>query len=150
MNILDEIRNRATQPTVAPRQDVLAQQQGSTPDVDVTSTADSSISELTLLEEQLANFPEIAPRVPVRLEVAIKQELDELCNQEKITIETLLEAFYVTCKDKDTVMKQVLKEAKKRLKNRKEAGNIRSSITRLANLAKKLAIRPKCRHRHNI
>jgi hypothetical protein len=138
MNILDEIRNRATQPTVAPRQDVLAQQQGSTPDVDVTSTADSSISELTLLEEQLANFPEIAPRVPVRLEVAIKQELDELCNQEKITIETLLEAFYVTCKDKDTVMKQVLKEAKKRLKNRKEAGNIRSSITRLANLAKKL------------
>lgn len=139
MNILDEIRNRAVAPTVAPRQDVLAQQQGSsTPDVDVTSTADSSVSELTLLEEQLANFPEIAPRVPVRLEVAIKQELDELCNQEKITVETLLEAFYVTCKEKDTVMKQVLKEAKKRLKNRKEAGNIRSSITRLANLAKKL------------
>lgn len=140
MNILDEIRNRAVAPTVAPREDVLAQQQqgSSTPDVDVTSTADSSVSELTLLEEQLRNLPEIAPRVPVRLEVAIKQELDELCNQEKITVETLLEAFYVTCKDKDTVMKQVLKEAKKRLKNRKEAGNIRSSITRLANLAKKL------------
>ncbi|PHJ56859.1 hypothetical protein VF14_24015 [Nostoc linckia z18] len=138
MNILDEIRNRAVAPTVAPRQDVLApQQQGSTPP-DVTSTADSSVSELTLLEEQLANFPEIAPRVPVRLSVSIKQELDELCNIEKITIETLLEAFYVTCQDKDTVMKQVLKEAKKRLKNRKEAGNIRSSITRLANLAKKL------------
>ena len=119
---------------------MLAPQQLSspTPDVDVTSTADSSISELTLLEEQLANFPEIAPRVPVRLEVAIKQELDELCNIEKITVETLLEAFYVTCQDKDTVMKQVLKEAKKRLKSRKEAGNIRSSITRLANLAKKL------------
>jgi hypothetical protein len=140
MNILDEIRNRANQPTVAPREDVLApQQQDSTPpDVDEISTADSSVSELTLLEEQLANFPEIAPRVPVRLEVAIKQELDELCNQEKITVETLLEAFYVTCQDKDTVMKQVLKEAKKRLKTRKEAGNIRSSITRLANLAKKL------------
>ncbi|MBD2534262.1 hypothetical protein H6G97_33970 [Nostoc flagelliforme FACHB-838] len=140
MNILDEIRNRAVAPTVAPREDVLAQQQqgSSTRKVDVTSTADSSVSELTLLEEQLANLPEIAPRLPVRLDLSIKQELDELCNQEKITVETLLEAFYVTCKEKDSVMKQVLKEAKKRLKSRKEAGNIRSSITRLANLAKKL------------
>jgi hypothetical protein len=138
MNILDEIRNRAVAPTVAPREDVLSpQQQGSTPP-DVSSTADSSVSELTRLEEQLAHFPEIAPRVPVRLEVKIKQELDELCNQEKITVETLLEAFYLTCKEKDSVMKQVIKEAKKRLKSRKEAGNIRSSITRLANLAKKL------------
>jgi len=140
MNILDEIRNRAVAATVAPREDVLAPQQQDSPtsDVDVTSTADSSVSELAKLEEQLANFPEIAPRVPVRLEVAIKQELDDLCNSEKITIETLLEAFYVTCKEKDSVMKQVIKEAKKRLKSRKEAGNIRSSMTRLANLAKKL------------
>ncbi|MBD2168469.1 hypothetical protein H6G04_29240 [Calothrix membranacea FACHB-236] len=140
MNILDEIRNRANQPTVAPREDVLApqEQESLIPDVDVSSTADSSTSELTLLEEQLANFPEIAPRVPVRLEAAIKQELDDLCNEEKITVETLLEAFYVTCKEKDSVMKQVIKEAKKRLKSRKQAGNIRSSITRLANLAKKL------------
>lgn len=138
MNILDEIRNRAVAPTVAPREDVLAPQQQGSPTPDMPSTADSSVSELTLLEEQLRNLPEIAPRVPVRIDVAIKQELDELCNQEKITVETLLEAFYVTCQDKDTVMKQVLKEAKKRLKSRKEAGNIRSSITRLANLAKKL------------
>lgn len=140
MNILDEIRNRAVASTVAPREDVLAPQQLPSPksDVDMPSTADSSVSELTLLEEQLANFPEIAPRVPVRLEAAIKEELDDLCNQEKITVETLLEAFYVTCLDKDSVMKQVIKEAKKRLKSRKEAGNIRSSITRLANLAKKL------------
>ncbi|BAY95883.1 MULTISPECIES: hypothetical protein [unclassified Tolypothrix] len=140
MNILDEIRNRAVAPTVAPREDVLApqEQESLTPDVDETSTADSSVSELARLEEQLANFPEIAPRLPVRLEVEIKQELDELCSQEKITVETLLEAFYVTCKEKDSVMNQVLKEAKKRLKARKEAGNIRSSMTRLANLAKKL------------
>lgn len=137
MNILDEIRNRAVAPTVAPREDVLAPQQQGSPTPDMPSTADSSVSELTFLEEQLRNLPEIAPRVPVRIDVAIKQELDELCNQEKITVETLLEAFYVTCQDKDTVMKQVLKEAKKRLKSRKEAGNIRSSITRLANLAKK-------------
>jgi hypothetical protein len=50
------------------------------------------------------------------------------------TIETLLEAFYITCKDKDSMMRQVVKEAKKRLKSRKDAGNIRSSLTKLNNL----------------
>jgi hypothetical protein len=33
-------------------------------------------------------------------------------------------------------MRQVVKDAKKRLKSRKEAGNIRSSLTKLNNLTK--------------
>jgi len=140
MSLLDEIRSRANQPTVPPRQDVL--QQPTTTDTLTEPTASESVqqptvvSELKRLEELLANFPEIAPRVPVRLETPIKNELDSLCNQEKVTIETLLEAFYVTCKDKESVMRQVLKEAKKRLKSRKEVGNIRSSLTKLNNLTK--------------
>ncbi|WP_042490682.1 hypothetical protein [Anabaena sp. PCC 7108] len=139
INMLEEIRRRATQPTVPTRQDVLLQTQPITPvtQIEENSTVNNEGSELKQLEEKLASYPEISPRIPVRLEVPIKEELDKLCAQEKITIETLLEAFYITCKDKDTVMKQVLKEAKKRLKNRKEAGNIRSSITRLTNLTKK-------------
>jgi hypothetical protein len=139
INMLEEIRRRATQPTVPSRQDVLLQTQPTTPDTQIeeNATVNNQGSELKQLEEKLASFPEISPRIPVRLEVPIKEELDKLCAQEKITIETLLEAFYITCKDKDTVMKQVLKEAKKRLRNRKEAGNIRSSITRLTNLTKK-------------
>lgn len=139
INMLEEIRRRATQPTVPARQDVLLQTQPITPNTQIeeNSTVNNQGSELKQLEEKLANFPEISPRIPVRLEVPIKEELDKLCAQEKITIETLLEAFYITYKDKDTVMKQVLKEAKKRLRNRKEAGNIRSSITRLTNLTKK-------------
>jgi hypothetical protein len=143
MSLLDEIRSRANQPTVPPRQDVL-QQQPTTTDtltpLDVATTDEvqqpTEVSELKRLEELLASFPEIAARVPVRLEVPIKDELDELCNREKVTIETLLEAFYVTCKDKESVMRQVLKEAKKRLKSRKEVGNIRSSLTKLNNLTK--------------
>lgn len=140
MSLLDEIRNRAHQPTVPPRQDVL--QQPPTPDTLTEPTASDAVqqptvvSELKRLEELLASFPEIAPRVPVRLEVPIKDELDSLCNQEKVTIETLLEAFYVTCKDKESVMRLVIKEAKKRLKSRKEVGNIRSSLTKLNNLTK--------------
>ncbi len=137
--MLEEIRRRATQPTVPTRQDVLVQTQPITPDTQIAenSTVNHQGSELKQLAEKLASFPEISPRIPVRLEVPIKEEIDQLCAQEKITIETLLEAFYIICQDKDTVIKQVLKEAKKRLRNRKEAGNIRSSMTRLANLTKK-------------
>jgi hypothetical protein len=139
INMLEEIRRRATQPTVPTRQDVLVQTQPITPDTQIAekSTVNYEGSELKQLAEKLASFPEISPRIPVRLEVPIKEEIDQLCAQEKITIETLLEAFYITCQDKDTVIKQVLKEAKKRLRNRKEAGNIRSSMTRLTNLTKK-------------
>jgi len=143
MSLLDEIRGRATQPTVPPREDILQQQ---TPVTDTSMDADvatisetqqpGEVSELKRLEELLASYPEIASRIPVRLEAPIKQEIDELCNREKVTIETLLEAFYATCKDKESVMRQVIKEAKKRLKSRKEAGNIRSSLTKLNNLTK--------------
>lgn len=157
MSILDEIRNRATQPTVPPRQDSLVSQTQNTPsnaqtEVASTDSHDQStsaqmeittltpenqpVSELKRIEKELATFPEIAPRVPIRLEVEIKQDIDTLCNQEKVTIETLLEAFYITCKDRDSLMRQVLKEAKKRLQSRKAAGNIRSSITRLKNITK--------------
>ena len=137
MSLLDEIRDRATQPTVEPRIDVLQSQAQNTYYTINTDVAQQPISEFKRLEELLANFPEIAARIPVRLETPIKDELDELCNREKVTIETLLEAFYVTCKDKESVMKQITKEAKKRLKSRKEAGNIRSSLTKLNNLTRK-------------
>jgi hypothetical protein len=145
MSLLDEIRSRANQPTVPPRQDVLQQQPTTTDTLTPTDVATTEgvqqpteVSELKRLEDLLASYPEIAPRVPVRLETPIKDELDELCNREKVTIETLLEAFYVTCKDKESVMKQVVKDAKKRLKSRKEAGNIRSSLTKLNNLTKNI------------
>ncbi|MGI2909021.1 hypothetical protein [Tolypothrix sp. VBCCA 56010] len=105
MSLLDEIRDRATQPTVEPRIHVLQQEK-----IDDTLNAiaqqPNEVSELKRLEELLANFPEIAARIPVRLEIPIKDELDELCNREKVTIETLLEAFYITCKDKESVSHQ--------------------------------------------
>ena len=140
MSLLDEIRGRRNHTTVPSRPDVL-QQQPTTTDTptDVATTRvqqPTVVSELKRLEELLASFPEIASRVPVRLEIPIKEELDSLCNREKVTIETLLEAFYVTCKDKESVMRQVILSAKKRLKSRKEVGNIRSSLTKLNNLTK--------------
>ena len=140
MSLLDEIRGRRSHTTVPPREDVLQQPTTTDTPMDVAPAQfvqqPTEVSELKRLEELLASFPEIASRVPVRLEVPIKDELDELCNREKVTIETLLEAFYVTCKDKESVMRQVILSAKKRLKSRKEVGNIRSSLTKLNNLTK--------------
>ena len=143
MSLLDEIRNRTNQPAVPPRQDVFQQDinsdsiEAEVEEVQATDTREESgISQVKQLEELLASFPEIAQRFPIRLESQIKNELNLLCSRETITIETLLEAFYVVCKDKDALMGKVLKEAKKRLKSRKEAGNIRSSITKLNNLTK--------------
>ena len=140
MSLLDEIRGRRSHTTVPPREDVLQQPTTTDTPMDVAPAQEvqqpTEVSELKRLEELLASFPEIASRVPVRLETPIKDELDSLCNREKVTIETLLEAFYVTCKDKESVMRQVILSAKKRLKSRKEVGNIRSSLTKLNNLTK--------------
>jgi hypothetical protein len=144
MSLLDEIRDRNNQPKVAPRQDVLLQTDtnGNTSDGKENENTKAAqqptpVSDLQRLEELLAKFPEIAARIPVRLEVPIKDELDDLCNREKITLETLFEALYVTCKDEEGLVKQAIREAKKRLKGRKEPGNIRSSLTKLTNLTKK-------------
>jgi hypothetical protein len=62
----------------------------------------SSISDVEQLRLKLSQFPEIASRVPVRLEVSVKDDIEALCRQEKITIETLLEALYLTCASKNT------------------------------------------------
>ena len=96
----------------------------------------TSTSELEQLRLKLSQFPEIANRVPVRLEAGIKNEIETFCRQEKITVETLLEALYLTCISKDALMRQVTKEARRKLASRKSAGNIRSSITRLENITR--------------
>lgn len=164
MSILDEIRNRTAPKAVPERQDIFQEQALSPDvqqeeiiiqsDARERSAKDdriegilednrakssnkskpSSTSDLEQLRLKLLQFPEIANRVPVRLEAEVKNEIEALCRQEKITIETLLEALYLNCAGKDTLMRQVTKEARRRLASRKRAGNIRSSITRLENI----------------
>lgn len=148
MSILDEIRNRTASKTVAERRDVFQEQSTSLTEQAVANDSLSDVvevdterveeasptSDLEKLHSKLAQFPKVASRVPVRLEFAVKEDIEAFCRQEKITMETLLEALYLTCNCKDTVMRQVAKEARKRLASRKAAGNIRSSITRLENI----------------
>ena len=154
MSILDEIRNRTAPKAVPERQNIFQEQPMSPVSLkdeviqsDFTEgilgdnraksdfePAPKPTSDLEQLRLKLSQFPEIASRVSVRLEVEVKSEIEAFCRQEKITIETLLEALYLTCVSKDTVMRQATKEARRRLNSRKSAGNIRSSITRLENI----------------
>ena len=154
MSILDEIRNRTAPKAVPERQDIFQEQplspveqqeemiqsdhtKGILGDNRVKSGFESApkpTSDLEQLRLKLSQFPEIANRVPVRLETEVKNDIEAFCRQEKITVETLLEALYLTCVSKDTLMRQITKEARRRLNSRKSAGNIRSSITRLENI----------------
>lgn len=143
MSILDEIRNRTAPKAVPERQDVFQEQKLPPASQEDTVHSDlkgrsaggnqaqsdfkyppelSPISDLEQLRLKLSRFSKIASRVPVRLEASVKNDIEAFCRQEKRSIETLLEALYVTRASKDTLMRQVTKKARKRLASRKSAG----------------------------
>ncbi|UBF30195.1 hypothetical protein K9N68_39350 (plasmid) [Kovacikia minuta CCNUW1] len=91
--------------------------------------------ELASLETELETFPIVSDKkIGVRLEKDIQKEILAFCDEQDITPETLLEAFYTVCKSKDSLIRQVAKEAQSRIQRRIKAGNIRSMITKLKNL----------------
>lgn len=148
MGLLDKIRQEASSPTVKvpPRSDLLAPQQEAAERVmDLADTSGEETlvpsseqvqpSEILSLEAELATYPTVsAKKVGVRLEEEILEELQDLCRKNDITVETLLESFYVNCKSNDTLMRRVIKEAQSRIRRRTKAGNIRSIITKSKNI----------------
>jgi hypothetical protein len=131
MSILDEIRNRQSQPPVAQRADILQQEKVESSPEDEGSPLPTS--ELEKLKDLLANYPQIANQQPIRLQAAIKAEIDALCQQEKVTAETLLEALFVAARDGGS-LPGVVVQAQERLRSRKEMGNLKSRITQLGKL----------------
>ncbi len=151
MSLMDKIRKEASSPTVKvpPRQDALAplgQNAGLGQIVtDPVGSAEvasmpqpvpgSQDPQMRSLEAELAKYPVIsAKKVGVRMEEPILEEIQELCRTNDITVETLLESFFTTCKGKDTLMRQVIKEAQSRIQRRTKAGTIRSILTKSKNI----------------
>jgi hypothetical protein len=128
-SIIDEIRNRQSQPPVEERADILAS-------TNVDSGSEPQASQLDVLKDLLANYPTISNQQPIRLQAKIKAEIDDLCQREKITAETLLEALFVTAQAQGSLANVVV-QAQERLRIRKEMGNLKSRITQLGNLLKK-------------
>ena len=127
-SIIDEIRNRQSQPPVSERADILVS-------TNVDSVSQPQASQLDVLKDLLATYPTISNQQQIRLQAEIKAEIDALCQGSKITAETLLEALFVAAREQGS-LPSVVVQAQERLKVRKEMGNLKSRITQLGNLLK--------------
>ena len=127
-SIIDEIRNRQSQPPVEERADILVS-------TNVDSGSQPQASQLDVLKDLLATYPTISNQQPIRLQAEIKAEIDALCQGSKITAETLLEALFIAAIAQGS-LPSVVVQAQERLKVRKEIGNLKSRITQLGNLLK--------------
>jgi hypothetical protein len=132
MSLINDIKNRQSQPTVTEaRVDILTE----TTQIADLSPINSPATQLDELRGLLARYPEIAKQQPLRLQVAIKEQIDALCQQESITAETLLEALFTIAQAQGTLPNAVSR-AQEQLRVRKEMGNLKSRITQLGNLLK--------------
>lgn len=123
-DMLSRIRNRSNRTTVPPRDTSLADVKK---DEAVTGSAISDSPSLSTLppEEIIEELVETAPRRQIRLEQSIDDRLAQLCQTERLTVETFLEATFLACSRDEKLMRKVITEAKERLKERKRAGRIR-------------------------
>lgn len=86
-------------------------------------------SEITISQqEETSDVPgPVLQNTSVRIEQEINLELRSMCLKEGVTKDTFLEAAYVICTENPALLEQVLKEASRRSKVRKEIGNDRKA-----------------------
>jgi hypothetical protein len=136
MSILDEIKNRTSQTSVPPRQDILAGTEQPITTIEPTTIASQTPeSKLAAMMEQLASYPAIANQQPIRLEADLKSRLENFCRSNKITIETLLEALFEHGQTHG-FLDAVVPLAQERLQRRKAIGNLKTKITQMGNFLK--------------
>jgi hypothetical protein len=151
MSLLDKIKQEHQAPTVKvpPRKDDLvptAKQEPAEPKLapapkkaEVTQPQQQVSHqldvELETLEKELESFPAITnKKLGVRLEEVIYERLRRFCQDNSITLETLLEAYFTVCEPDSKLMARVIDDAQNRIKRRTKAGNIRSLLTKTKNL----------------
>jgi hypothetical protein len=107
-NILDTIRNKRHRNSVPPRDDGLLASSTQTP-----STKDE-------LQASLAKFPSTRRHSAIVLEEDIDTKLTRFCKESGITVEVFLEAAWVETTKDPILMLEILNEAKRRYKTRKD------------------------------
>ncbi|MGR3279357.1 hypothetical protein ACSYAD_30280 [Acaryochloris marina NIES-2412] len=141
MSLLDKIRKETEAPSVKveTRQDALIEnlaEENKSTQKQLTNTHEDIEANLSA---ELASFPPIAQKkVGVRLEEDVLAGLEATCKQNKITIETFLEAAFIACQQESLVMDATIADAQARLARRKRAGTIRSILTKSQNLYKEV------------
>ena len=123
-DMLSRIKAKSQRPVVE-RDTSLISRSSETVDME-----NANLSTLDDLQSQVDALPKVASRRNIRLEESLDREIEDFCNQERITIETLLEGLYLSSKD-DSTLKNAVRRARVRLKERKEAGKLRRIYTQL-------------------
>ena len=85
------------------------------------------------IESELAQLPKVSQRRNIRLEVAIEERLLSFCQENNITVETFLEACFVEAEQNTRFRTEIVIEANRRLKLRKQAGKLRRVLSQLRN-----------------
>ena len=141
MSLLDKIKNEYESQTVKvpPRQDeLLPRGEGLLPETELVFQAEEAtkpVQSTLFLEKELASLPSVTnKKIGVRLEEGIYDEVRKLCQENSITVETLLEAYFTVCSTQPKLVKKIIEEAQFRLKKRTKAGNISSLLTKTKNL----------------
>lgn len=141
MSLLDRIKNEYESQTVKvpPRQDeLLPKAEVLLPETKLVSQEEEStkpVQSTLFLEKELESLPSVTnKKIGVRLEEGIYEEIRKLCQENSITVETLLEAYFTVCSTQPKLVKKIIEEAQFRLKQRTKAGNIRSLLTKTKNL----------------
>lgn len=102
------------------------------PDHDIQSKPETTESfSIMDIQRQLDSLPMVASRRNIRLLEELDSEISRLCNEEGITIESLLEALYTNVRDNPQLLSEVLLDAKDRINQRKEAGVLRRIASQL-------------------
>lgn len=131
--ILDGMKGnrRKGRPKVSRDTSFIAQDQAPSTKLDTNADAisETQVSRSVSWEEELATLPEVGNRRNIRLETSIDTELFSMCRDSPLTLETLLEGFYIVCKDNPKLMKKVQQEAEARYKQRKRKGQLRRLIS---------------------
>ena len=108
------------------------------PDDQLTETAAESNLEhynnntLLDLKAQLAQYPETNRHSAIVLDKQLDIQLTRYCKEQKITVETFLEAAWALAHSNPQLLEQITDSAILRYKSRKEAGKLRRLITMLS------------------
>ena len=93
--------------------------------------AQSAAAGATAIEAELATLPQVSTRRNIRLEVELESRLLAFCQANDITVETFLEACFVEAEQNARTRTEIVNEAKRRLKQRKQAGKLRRVLSQL-------------------
>lgn len=138
MSLLDKINQEAENPTIKVpfrSDDLVPNFINVNKETEAVKSVVQTEQLIRSLEEELKTLPKVSSKkIGVRLETTLYEAIRKFCDEQEITVETLLESYFIVCKSNRDLTKKVLEEAQTRIKQRIRAGNIRSLLTKTRNL----------------